>query len=156
MYSVRKLIPLLIILLAGCAQQYPPLPSFSVTGDAPFSRLTDQYVSGYLSWRPQVGTSLGLHEYDGRLTDYRQSSLASELARLKSFEERLTGMDTNQLSTQAHYDYRVLRSAIQREIFGFEQMQIYSQNPMIYSSALAVDIYIKRDFAPLEDRVRSI
>jgi uncharacterized protein (DUF885 family) len=156
MYVVRKLLPLLIILLAGCVQQYPPLPSFSVAGDAPFCRLADQYVAGYLSWRPQVGTSLGLHEYDGRLTDYRQSSLASELTRLKSFEERMAGMDTNQLSTQAHYDYRILRSAIQREIFGFEQMQIYSQNPMTYSSALDVNIYIKRDFAPLEDRVRSI
>jgi uncharacterized protein (DUF885 family) len=156
MYVVRKLLPLLIILLAGCARQYPPLPSFSVTGDSPFTRLADQYVAGYLSWRPQVGTSLGLHEYDGRLTDYRQPSLASELARLKSFEGRLAGMDTNQLSTQAHYDYRILRSAIQREIFGFEQMQIYSQNPMTYSSALDVNIYIKRDFAPLEDRVRSI
>jgi uncharacterized protein (DUF885 family) len=153
---VRKLLPLLIILLAGCVHHYPPLPSFSITGDAPFSRLADQYLAGYLDWRPQVGTSLGLHEYDGRLTDYRPASLASELARLKTFEERLAGMDTNQLSTQAHYDYRILRSAVQREIFGFEQMQIYSQNPMTYSSALDVNIYIKRDFASLEDRVRSI
>ena len=35
-------------------------------------------------------------------------------------------------------------------------MRIYSQNPMTYASVLDVNIYIKRDFAPLEDRVRSI
>ena len=65
-------------------------------------------------------------------------------------------MDANHLSPQAFYDYRILRSAIQREIFGFEQMRIYSDNPMTYAGALDVSIYIKRDFAPLEERVRSV
>ena len=35
-------------------------------------------------------------------------------------------------------------------------MRIYSENPMTYAGALDVSIYIKRDFAPLEERVRSI
>src|SRR5208282_890149 len=34
--------------------------------------------------------------------------------------------------------------------------QVYSQNPMTYAGVLDVNIYIKRDFARLEDRVRSI
>src|SRR5262249_21938721 len=37
----------------------------------------------------------------------------------------------------------------------FDQMQIYSKNPMSYL-AVDINIYIKRDFAPLEDRVRSL
>jgi Bacterial protein of unknown function (DUF885) len=65
-------------------------------------------------------------------------------------------LSTNRLSRQASYDYRILRSALQREIFGFEQMRSYTQNPMTYAGALNVNIYIKRNFAPLEDRVRSI
>jgi uncharacterized protein (DUF885 family) len=65
-------------------------------------------------------------------------------------------LNTNRLSRQALYDYRILRSSIQREVFGFEQMQSHTQNPMTYAGALDVNIYIKRDFAPLEDRVRSI
>jgi uncharacterized protein (DUF885 family) len=153
---VRYSLPLLIVLLAGCVEHAPQPPSFSITGDAAFTRLADNYLAGYLAWRPQVGTSLGLHEYDGKLTDYSQGSLNAELARLKSFDHRLGGIHTNMLTTQALYDYRILYSAIEREIFGFEQMQIYWKNPMTYSSALDVNIYIKRDFAPLEDRVRSI
>jgi uncharacterized protein (DUF885 family) len=153
---VKELLLPWMILLAGCAQHPPPLPSISIAGDAEFSQLADEYLGGYLSWRPQLGTSLGLHEYDGKLTDYSASSLDSELARLKSFEQRLARMDRNLLSTQAGYDYRILLSAIRREIFGFVQMNTYSQNPMAYASALDVNIYIKRDFAPLEDRVHSI
>jgi uncharacterized protein (DUF885 family) len=127
-----------------------------MSGDAEFSRVADDYVAGYLAWRPQVGTALGLHQYDGKLTDYNPASLQAELDRLKSFEQQLGRMDPKLLGAEAAYDYRILRSAIQREIFGFEQMQIYTQNPMTYASALDVNIYIKRDFAPLEDRVRSI
>ncbi|MCX6930949.1 MAG: DUF885 domain-containing protein, partial [Verrucomicrobia bacterium] len=96
------------------------------------------------------------HEYDGKLTDYGQPSLNAELARLKLFDERLTQLETRRLSRDAFYDYRILRSAIQREIFGFEQMQSYSMNPMTYAGVLDVNIYIKRNFAPLENRLRSI
>ena len=153
---MRTIVPLLLLLLAGCAQDRHHAASTSHTGDVEFARVADDYLTGYLAWRPQAGTALGLHQYDGKLTDYSQASLDAELARLKSFEQRVAQMDTNTLSAHSLYDYRILLSAIRREIFGFEQMQSYSQNPMTYAGALDVNIYIKRNFAPLEDRVRSI
>jgi uncharacterized protein (DUF885 family) len=153
---VKKLLPVLLLMLAGCAQHRQHVSSTLPTGDAEFSRLADDYLAGFLAWRPLLATSLGLHQYDGKLTDYSQTSLNAELARLKFFEQRLAGMNPHQLSTQTLYDYRILLSAIRREVFGFEQMRIYAQNPMTYASALDVNVYIKRNFAPLEERVRSI
>lgn len=147
---------MLSVLLAGCTQPTPAPRSSTQEADAAFARLADEYIAGYLAWRPQTGTSLGLHEYDGKVTDYSQASLRAELARLKSFDQRLGQLNANHLSPPAFYDYRILRSAIQREIFGFEQMRTYSDNPMTYAGALDVNIYIKRNFAPLEERVRSI
>jgi len=38
---------------------------------------------------PKPARRLGLHQYDGRLTDYSQASLDSELARLKILRQRL-------------------------------------------------------------------
>src|ERR1039457_1246093 len=152
-----KTLPLLlIVVLAGCTRPAPAPRSSTHEADADFARLADEYIAGYLTWRPQTGTSLGLHEYDGKVTDYSQASLSAELARLKSFDERLGQLNINSLSLQAFYDYRILRSANQREIFGFEQMRIYSDNPMTYAGALDVNIYIKRNFAPLDERVGSV
>src|SRR5581483_1374332 len=83
-------------------------------------------------------------------------SLNRELERLRSFDERLGRLETNLLSAPASYDYRILRNAIERERFSFEQMEIYSHNPMTYAGVLDVNIYVKRNFAPLEQRVASI
>jgi uncharacterized protein (DUF885 family) len=154
--EVKSAIFALALLVVGCSSQpeshRPPSPS----ADANFSRLANDYLLGYLAWRPQSGTALGLHQYDGKVTDFSQASLAAEAARLKSFERRLYSVPTNQLSPAALSDYRLLSQSIQRELFSFEGMQSYWQNPMTYAGVLDVSIYIKRDFAPLEERTRSV
>ena len=144
------------LLLAGCAGTGPNATAPSADSDAVFARLTDDYIGGYLAWRPQTGTELGLHQYDGKVTDYSRASLDAELARLKSFEQQLADLDSSRLSPQSACDYRILRGAIKLEIFNFEEARVYTDNPMTYAGAIDVNLYIKRDFAPLPDRVRSI
>jgi len=153
---MKKFLLLSALMLAGCARLPQPSSTAAKQGDATFAKVADEYLTGFLAWRPQTGTTLGLHQYDGKVTDFRQASLNAELARLKTFERRLGALATTDLSPEASYDYRILRGAIKREILGFEQMQIYSRNPMTYAGVLDVSIYIKRNFAPLEERVRWI
>lgn len=152
---MRKCLLLLPLLLAGCARLFPNSYPASNSEQA-FQTLADDYIAGYLAWRPQVGTALGLHEYDGQITDFSQGSIETEHQRLKTFDARLAALNAAQLSPRSSFDYRLLRSAIKRELFSFEEMQSYSRNPMTYAGALDVNIYIKRDFAPLADRVASL
>src|ERR1051325_3240491 len=80
-------------------------PGFSgESGDTAFNKLADEYISGYLRWRPQTGTTLGLHQYDGRVTDFSKASLDIELSRLKSFDWRLSQLKETSLSPAARYD----------------------------------------------------
>src|SRR5260370_6257940 len=53
-------------------------------------------------------------------------------------------------------DLQILQADIRNEIFQREAMAIYARNPIVYACAGDVNIYIKRNFAPLEDRVHSI
>jgi len=152
---MKRILLLSLALIVGCAR-LPPSASTSDNGDTAFNRVADEYIAGYLAWRPQTGTSLGFHEYDGKVTDFSRKSLEAELARLHWFDKKLADLNTNQLSAAALYDYRILRNAIKREIFSFEEMGIYQQNPMTYAGVLDVNIYIKRDFAPLPQRVKSL
>ena len=155
-FSVKTPFKVLALLALLAADLVQPSLGRSQNSDAAFTKLAEDYLQGYLAWRPQAGTALGFHQYDGKITDFNQSSLDAELARLQSFDRRLAELDAKQLSTDAFYDYRILRGAIKREIFSFDQMQVYSQNPMTYAGVIDVNIYVKRNFAPLEERVRSI
>jgi len=140
--------------LFSCDQKKPALTAGF--GDTSFKKLSDDFIAGYLAWRPAEGVALGYHQYDGKVTDLGKESMGKELGRLKSFDQQLGTIDTTSLSVPMFYDYRILRSAIKNEIFGFEDMGDYNRNPMTYAGAADLSIYIKRDFAQLEDRVKSI
>jgi uncharacterized protein (DUF885 family) len=153
---MRKVTFLLLLLLAGCARLPQGSSSSRVEAEVAFAVLANEFIAGYLAWRPQTGTALGFHEYDGQATDYRRASLDAELARLKRYEAQLRQFPAGRLGRDTALDYRILCGAIRREIFGFEEMRAFAQNPMTYAGAYDVSIYVKRDFAPLEARARSV
>src|SRR6266481_8213178 len=140
----------LLILLAGCAKVADPNSLPGADASRQFDRIAEEYLTGYLAWRPQSGTSLGFHQYDGKLTDFSRRSLDGELNRLRHFDEKLAALKSSSLSPRTFYDFRILQAAIKSDRFKFEAMQSYTKNPMTYSDVIDVNIYIKRDFAPLE------
>src|SRR3954471_20552494 len=125
-------------------------------GDTSINSFAEGFIKGYLDWRPAEGVSLGLHQYDGRITDFSRASLEAELTRLTKAQQALAALPTNNLTRQGSCDYRLLQSAVRKEIFKFQDLQSYTRNPMTYARSMDVNIYIKRDFAPLPERVRSI
>jgi uncharacterized protein (DUF885 family) len=134
----------------------PGLACPGATSDTEFNRLAADFLAGYLAWRPQAGTALGLHEYDGQVTDVSPASTGAELARLRDVRDRVNRFDPQNLSAGAAYDWQILRAAIERELFQFEVLEPFTRNPMTYLGAADVSLYVKRDFAPLEDRARSV
>ncbi len=99
---------------------------------------------------------MGFHEYDGKLTDESKGSIERELVRLKDYNQKLDAIDTSALSEKMFYDFRILKLAIEQEIFKIEDLKTYYLNPMTYAGIIDVNIYISRNFAPIEDRIRSI
>ena len=126
------------------------------TQDQEYEAVAEEFIKGYFAARPLLGTSIGMHEYDGRISDYSRLALDAELSRLKRFEDRLQKFELDKLSQRQSIDLRILQAAIHKEIFQREAMSIYERDPMEYARAADVNIYIKRNFAPLEDRVHSI
>lgn len=153
-----KFIGIIVILLfiSQSCNQNKNISTMDGKGDRAFIKLSDEYISGYLAWRPGYGTYLGLHEYDGKITDYTMQSINAEKDRLKKYEKELLAIDTTALSAKVFFDYKILLNAIKSEIFDFEVRNGFRNNPMTYAGAISVDIYIKRNFAPIEDRLKSI
>ena len=153
---MKKIILSLFVLTFIVASCKKTEQSADASGDSAFDKISKDYIKGYLGWRPQGGVSLGLHEYDGKLPDYSKTSLDKELARLKEYDKKLSEIDSASLSTKKYYDWKMLRSSIKNEVFSFEDLKIYTKNPMTYAGAVDVNIYIKRNFAPIEQQIKSI
>ena len=124
--------------------------------DTDYEAVAEEYIKGYFATRPLLGTSLGLHEYDGKVTDYSRLALDAELSRLRRFDDRLSKFDPGRLSQRQSIDLRILQASVKKELFQRVDMAIFERDPMVYARAADVNVYIKRNFAPLEDRVHSI
>jgi uncharacterized protein (DUF885 family) len=124
--------------------------------DGEYEAVAEEYIKGYLGAHPLEGTALGLHEYDGKITDYSRLALDAELSRLRRFDDRLSKFDPGKLSPRQSIDLRILQAAVKKDLFQMQDMSVFERNPMVYARAADVNVYIKRNFAPLEDRVRSL
>jgi uncharacterized protein (DUF885 family) len=124
--------------------------------DAEYEAVAEEYIKTYLAAHPLEGTALGLHEYDGKITDYSRLALDAELSRLRRFDDRLAKFDPSKLSPRQSIDLRILQAAVKKDLFEMQEMSVFERNPMVYARAADVNVYIKRNFAPLEDRVRSL
>jgi len=151
------LIKLCTLIFSLIALSVPSRSSFAAqTVDAEYEAVADEYIKGYFAAHPLEGTALGLHEYDGKITDYSRLALDAELSRLRRFDDRLAKFDPSKLSPRQSIDLRILQAAIKKEVFEMQDMSIFERNPMVYARAADVNVYVKRNFAPLEDRVRSL
>src|SRR5690348_4480571 len=124
--------------------------------DAEYEAVAEEYVKTYFAAHPLQGTALGLHEYDGKISDYSRLAIDAEVSRLRRFDDRLAKFDPKKLSCRQSIDVRILQAAIKRDLFEIQDMAVFERNPMVYVRAADVNVYIKRNFAPLEDRVRSM
>jgi len=145
---------LLIFLLTLCFSSAAALAAQAE--DAEYEAVAEEYIKTYLAAHPLEGTALGLHEYDGKISDYSRLALDAELSRLRRFDDRLAKFDPSKLSARQSIDLRILQAAVKKDLFEMQDMSIFERNPMVYAGAADVNVYIKRNFAPLEDRVRSL
>src|SRR6266513_402754 len=152
--SLRKTFSFLLVLLTVLL---PVASSFAAqTDDTEYEAVAEEYIKTYLAAHPLEGTSLGLHEYDGKISDYSRLALDAELSRLRRFDDRLIKFDPSKLSPRQSIDLRILQAAVKRELFEMQEMSSFERNPMVYARAADVNVYVQRNFAPLEDRVRSL
>src|SRR6266446_8900471 len=101
-----------VLIIKPCAFIFPLIAlsllcrsSFAAqTADAEYEAVAEEYIKGYFAARPLQGTALGLHEYDGKITDHSRLALDAELSRLRRFDDRLTKFDPSKLSPRQSLD----------------------------------------------------
>src|SRR5947209_8278517 len=146
---MRLLAFIVAVALVGCAT--PQRKSHNQ-----FEKLSNDFIRGYLEFNPATAVQLGFHKYDGQLPIPNTAEVQKHIAWAREMERRANAIDEAALSKSDRLELRLLKTGVAGELFPLVETESWRKNPMDYATAISVDIYIKRNFAPLEQRVRSI
>jgi uncharacterized protein (DUF885 family) len=127
-------------------------------GASPFSQFVDQYLRGYYLFFPSEGTAAGFHEYDTKLEDFSLPRMKGRSAELRRQLSVLENLRKGKLSPEDEIDAEILDGKIRAELLDIDGIRWWRRNGIPYVSApgQAVDLIMKRSFAPPEDRLRAL
>ena len=125
------------------------------TAAASLEALSERLIAEHWDFYPTAGSRIGRHEYDGRLPDLSPSNVSRRKGELQDGRTELRSMDSSALNAEQLLSFRTLDLFLQRELFTFDEMRPLENNPMRQAGFLNVGNYVRRDYAPLEDRLRS-
>lgn len=120
------------------------------------ARLSDEYLAALFDTYPTLAASLGLHDYDGRVQDFREAARARRVAALRTAADRLAETSLEALDPEDAHDHTLLSLAVDEELFELVVLREFERNPMAFSGALDVSGYIKRNYAPLARRAEAL
>ena len=123
--------------------------------DTAFQELSQQLIKEHWDFYPTAGSRIGRHEYDGQLPDLSPSQNKRREEELRRGLSELRALGAIGLDETGRLSYRIMELFLRRELFIFNDLKPLENNPMRHTGYLNVSGYIRRDYAPLEDRIRS-
>ena len=125
---------------------------------ADFDKLVDETFDAIYKFNPSNGTADGFHQYDTRLEDFSQASIASEISTSKGSLAKLQAFPRTGLSESSSADLDFLTARIQAQLLDLETIQTWRRDPDTYTSAATNSVFLlmSRKFAPEEERLRSV
>ena len=111
----------------------------------------DRYFDAHFRFHPTEATSVGFHEYDGKLEDFSRAGVTAEVASLKGFLNEFEALP-------ADADRDLVIASIRSRLFELEERRTWETNPDRYSSGLtnAAFVIMSRRFAPPAERLKSL
>jgi uncharacterized protein (DUF885 family) len=123
-----------------------------------FHELVDAYFDDYFKANPSAATSAGFHQYDNQLEDFSVAAHVRTRQRLLKYLEQFQSINPRTLSPLDRDDREIMIATIHGALLEEERVQMWRKNPDNYSSAVTSSVFslIKRNFAPLDVRLRSV
>ena len=122
---------------------------------ATIETLSERLIGEHWEFYPTAGSRIGRHEYDGRLPDLSPSQISRREQELRHGLVELRAVDDSVLGPDQLLSFKMLELFLRRELFTFEELRPLENNPMRQAGFLNMGGYVRRDYAPLEDRLRS-
>lgn len=108
-------------------------------------------ISGYYERNPEVAVDAGLHQYDGRMSDISLAAVEAYAGWLEGLIAEADAYGDLQGIEAFERDYLV--KALSSKLFWIRDTNFLKNNPVFYARNISMDIYVDREYAPLEERM---
>lgn len=126
------------------------------SGDAAFRAAVDHFIESELRMFPERATQLGDHRFDNRVDDVSARGIAEEILHATDWKAKLSRFNSPALSPANRADRDWLIARCDGELLSTQELRTYQRDPGMYLPTSAVYSLIKRNFAPLENRMVSV
>jgi uncharacterized protein (DUF885 family) len=149
---------LALVGMVGCGQApQPAAPAKKPPSQASqqWTNLSNGFIEDYLRAQPFFAAQAGRHEFDGQLPDLSSHGIKREIARLHDARTQIGAVDPAKLEPREQFDREYLLSVIDRDLFWLEKARFPFTNPYWYLGNVDPDLYVSRNYAPLEVRMKA-
>src|SRR6202035_2774146 len=115
----------------------------------------DGFLERYFAAHPTFAAAAGRHDFDGLLPDWSPEGLAAEAGRLREERRKAAAFDPAALDAERRFERDALLAQIDGELFWWSAAEAPLRNPLFYSAPLDPALYLTREYAPLQERLRA-
>src|SRR5277367_4174313 len=143
--------------VTGCGQQPPAsnAPKGPSLASQQWDKLTTSFMQSYFAARPFFAAQSGRHDFDGQLADVSNHGIRREIARLHDQRDQVNAVDPKTLEPRERFDREYLLAVVDRDLFWMEKAKFPFSNPAWYTDKLDPDMYLNRNYAPLDVRMKA-
>ncbi|MGH8138424.1 MAG: DUF885 domain-containing protein [Steroidobacteraceae bacterium] len=154
----RSAAALLIVTATACSRQpaavsAPPAPGPKVAAQAAWSEFASHFIEDYFKAHPFFAVQAGRHEFDGQMPDWSAAGIRKEIDRLKHVRAQAEAISETPLEPAQRFERQYLLSVIDSDVFWMDQARSPFTNPAWYINGLDPEVYLSRDYAPLQKRL---
>jgi uncharacterized protein (DUF885 family) len=127
--------------------------------DVLFKSLVDEYLEELWKYSPIQATFAGIHKYDGCLDKIDFQSRSEFINKISNWLNRLDKLETEGgLNNDNLLDLAILKANLKKDFVAEQSFNRYINDPSLYPGTIifACLILLMRDFAPREERFRSL
>jgi uncharacterized protein (DUF885 family) len=157
---------LMVPVIAGCSREPTPVvpPPHAVPPSNPaqtnaaaraaWTDLAADFIESYFKSHPFFAAQSGRHEFDGQMGDWSQAAFQAEIDRLKQQRDQVEKTDSATLDPAQQIERGSVLAVIDGDLFWMDQAREPFRNPAWYINRLDPELYLSRNYAPLEQRLK--
>jgi hypothetical protein len=153
-------VALVAAVVVACGRQSAPVappapaPDPHAATQAAWTQYAARFIEDYFKSDPFFAVQSGRHEFDGQMTDLSADAIAKRVEWFNKARGEAAGFDTTALTTDQNIEREYVLHVIDNNLFWIDKARFPFTNPAWYANQLDPEVYLSRDYAPLDKRLK--